>query len=131
MDPTDTLNIALPKSAPGLTGNFVQDYAAAIFTLLLVLTAMTFTHFKRASTPAPFARMMLRATNGVPSLLAIGLTSTIITLAITRTPIPQFLEQAFLVVIGYYFGQAGKQSPAEADSKVGGVREGEPRPDHT
>jgi hypothetical protein len=90
-----------------LSGNVVADYAAAWFMLIIVVLGLGFTLLRpKGSDPTPLSQILQRATqDGVPSLLAIALTATVIALAVTRVPINPFLSQAYLVVIGYYFGQ--------------------------
>jgi len=117
MSSPDTIYVAVTDPTTVLTGKFLGDYAAALFVLILVVLGLLSTHLRPVGAPpVPFSAIITHATeDGIPSLLAIGLTGTIIALAVTRIPIPQFLTQAFLIVIGYYFGQQIRKSRTPSD----------------
>ncbi len=109
--PLDTVFVMVRDSTTALTGDILRDYAAAWYVLVLVVLALVSTHLRPIGAEAtPFSKIITRATDdGVPSLLAIALTGTIIALAVTRIAIPPFLSQAFLIVVGYYFGQQARK----------------------
>ncbi len=92
--------------------DWLERLMPILIILLFVIVGMIYTHLrerlylKHEESPKalPASQIFKVGLNDIAAILAFGIFTTVVVLALTQTPIPDVIEKAFYIVVSYYFG---------------------------